>query len=174
MATFSIEPTRDLHQRLLQADRDSAQSVAEVFRQVNDDIARQGVAFERSQAMTVAPSALVLSPESEALLQHVAETLFVIVEKAVDTLVADPDVLTRFFPEHQRMVPYLHKTRGLDSWQGYSRYDVVVTPGGQVRVIELNTCCLAYRWATSPEGVPSEDGISSTWSRIRTAAMVSG
>ena len=51
-----------------------------------------------------------------------------------------PEMIHRYFPEAERILPYLTKTRGVHSWQVSS--DATTLPSaktGQLSVLELNT-----------------------------------
>jgi hypothetical protein len=65
------------------------------------------------------------------------------VEKTLDWLAESPARVRRHFPHLERVVPFLHPTAGWPGKQVVSRYDAVVTPEGDLKVIELNTCCPA-------------------------------
>lgn len=106
-------------------------------------MAERRVQFERTGRLATVPSALLLSGDSLATLARLTERLHGLVERALDWLLADPRRLARYFADHARMFPYLVKTAGLPTWQGYARYDVAVWPGGELTVIELNTACPA-------------------------------
>jgi len=94
--------------------------------------------------MAGAISALSLNAASVDSLRQLGESLHEIVEIALDWVLADEERLEQYFGEHRRLFPFLgNRTPGLDSWQGYARYDAVVTPNGDLKIIELNTCCPA-------------------------------
>ncbi|REK26386.1 MAG: hypothetical protein DWQ42_09190 [Planctomycetota bacterium] len=141
---LDLTRTRDLHTQLAEvaaADPGRFAAATDTAQQA----LRAGQAnFERSRAMPAAVSALALEQEGVAQLAAISESLHAIVERALDWVLADEGRLLRYFGKHQRLFPYLgQRTPGLDTWQGYSRYDAVVTDVGEVKIIELNTCCPA-------------------------------
>lgn len=89
----------------------------------------------------VSLAALVLDTATESALGHVAERLHAIIERVLERVLADPALLALHFGDHRRMFPHLRGTPGLSTWQGYSRYDAVLSRDGRLRVIELNTGC---------------------------------
>ena len=140
---LDLNPTVRFHQILLEhfhADPNQ-------LRRINDCIRRgaadRAIRFERDRALPLAVSAVILNESDVGYLADLTERLHAIVEHAINWTLADPDRLVQHFPDHVRMAGNLARTRGLESWQGYCRYDAVVTAGGSVKFIELNTCCPA-------------------------------
>lgn len=143
MTAVELAPTHRLHQQLIARFRSDPQTFLARCAEANRALSRQGVTFEKTRSMAVALSALVISDEAADRFRRIAETLHGLVEQALDWVSASPQRLKRHFADHQRMFPYLEKTPGLHTWQGFSRYDAVITPDGQVKIIELNTGCPA-------------------------------
>lgn len=138
-----LEQTRQLHGRLQERLVDAPELVRHVSDQTRRQLAGAGVRFEGDRELSAALSALVLRGTTVDSLRNIAETLHTIIERALDWVIGDPSRIERYFGCHRRMLPYFAKTPGLDSWQGYSRYDAVVTQDGRLQIIELNTCCPA-------------------------------
>lgn len=138
-----LEATRRLHDQLVDRWHEEPETFRRAWRSANEQLQRRQLTFERTKPLTATPTALVLSGSDAASLRHLAESLHAIVEKALNWITADRRRLQRYFPDHQRVFDYVQKTAGLSTWQGYSRYDAVVTAEGQVKVIELNTACPA-------------------------------
>lgn len=143
MSKVTLIPTRRLHQQLLARWKADPATFSASCAEANRALSGRGVAFERTGSMSVAPSALVLDAAAVATFRRIAETLHGLVERALDWVLASPERLDRYFADHRRVFPYLEKTAGLRSWQGFSRYDAAITPGGQIKIIELNTGCPA-------------------------------
>ncbi|MCC9608012.1 hypothetical protein LOC69_19260 [Blastopirellula sp. JC733] len=140
---IDLTATYDLHERLFQLWCKEPQRLYQA-RDVSMRYLREnGVRFESSRELPAATSALMLDSEDVTLLETISETLHDLVETAVDWVLADRSRLAEYFPAHLRMAPYFAKTRGLQTWQGYSRYDAVITQKGELKVIELNSCCPA-------------------------------
>ncbi len=140
---INLQPTHQLHEQLITtAARDEA-GYRKISRSAAEVLAEHGTKFEGDKVMAFAISALCLDRSSNAALQSVGETLHGIVEKALDWVLATPERVEAYFPDHVRMRPWLRKTCGLASWQGVSRYDAVVRADGSVRILELNTGCPA-------------------------------
>jgi len=138
-----LERTGELHDRLARQLVESPDLFARVGSMATQQLANAGVRFETDKELPAALSALVLRRSSIDGLRLVTERLHAIVEQALNWLVNEPGRLEQYFPDHRRMMPYLARTPGLDSWQGYSRYDSVVTMDGRLKIIELNACCPA-------------------------------
>ena len=114
-----------------------------INRHAAEALAEHGTKFEGDKAMAFALSALCLDSASMTALESVAEALHGIVESALDWVFASPRRVEEHFSEHQRMLPWIRKTRGSNCWQGVSRYDAVIMADGRVRILELNTGCPA-------------------------------
>ena len=148
MSKLSLAPTRQLHEQLIDRWRADPARFLAGCSEANRSLSGRGVAFEQTQSMAMALSALVLDRSDVGTLGYVTETLHELVERAVDWVLATGvsatgDRLQRDFADHRRMFPYLKKTRGLDTWQGFSRYDAAIMPDGRIKIIELNTGCPA-------------------------------
>ncbi len=140
---INLETTHQLHRQLIASSAQDPHGYQNISRYAMEVLAEQGTKFEGDKAMAFALSALCLDSASVHSLQTLAESLHEIVETALDWIIASPARFERHFPEHQRLAPWLRKTRGLASWQGFSRYDAVVLPDGGLRIMELNTGCPA-------------------------------
>ncbi len=143
MSRITLAPTRELHEQLIACWKTDPAAFAVGCVEANRALDRRGIAFEQTHSMSMAISALVLDPAAVASLTSATETLHGLVERALDWVLGSPDRLQRYFGDHRRIFPYLAKTRGLHTWQGYSRYDAAITPDGQIKIIELNTGCPA-------------------------------
>ncbi|MFP6669428.1 MAG: hypothetical protein VB876_19105 [Pirellulales bacterium] len=134
-------PTVALHERLAGALPNQRDQFLASLSAANDSMHAQHMALGNNKPLEVALSALLLSADDEGCLRQFAETLHQIVEIALEVLVDDPALFARYFPEHQRILPFLAKSRGVDSWQVLSRYDLAVTRDGHLKILELNTAC---------------------------------
>jgi len=140
---LKLQPTIELHQTLIELSRNNPQDFAEVGNEIRSAVARRAILFEGQRELPVALSAILLRKPDVRLLRQLSERLHGLAERAVDWTLADAQRMERHFPEHVRIQPWFARTPGLNSWQGYSRYDAVITANGSVRFIELNTCCPA-------------------------------
>lgn len=140
---MNLAATHALHERLAACQRNDPAAIRDAQRISQETIQRLDARFEANQQLRPSLSALVLDPVDVQRMATLAESLHAIVELTLDTAMADAQLLQRWFPAHARMFPHLIRTRGLETWQGYSRYDSVVTPAGKIKLLELNTCCPA-------------------------------
>jgi hypothetical protein len=138
---IDTSPTTALHDRLAAALPSRQDEFASSLRAANESMHAQHMALGDNKPLEVALSALLLSEHDVNRLRHFSESLHEIVEIALEILVNDPVLFARHFPEHQRILPFLAKSRGVDSWQVLSRYDVAVTADGDLKILELNTAC---------------------------------
>ncbi len=140
---IQLEATNQLHRQLIRSAAGDAAGYQSVSRHAMEVLAEHGTKFEGDKTMAFALSALCLDRPSMESLQTLAESLHGIVEKAVDWVLATPERFERYFSDHQRIRPWLQKTKGLSSWQAVSRYDAVIMADGGLRIMELNTGCPA-------------------------------
>ncbi|WP_442510608.1 hypothetical protein SH528x_002244 [Novipirellula sp. SH528] len=140
---LDLQPTIDLHDWLCQKATTDRVCIDQLAHKIRQAVHQRSIWFERQRELPLALSAVVLRPADVSLLQSLSETLHILIEQAIDWTLAEPERLVRYFPDHSRFAPFLARTPGLDSWQGYSRYDAVVTATGEVKFIEVNTCCPA-------------------------------
>ena len=143
MSFVNLDPTYRLHQELIDRWREDRSGFGGAWSEANRQLQTRGIRFESSRTLPVALTALVFRPEDISTFRRITETLHAVVERALDWVLESPDRLERYFADHRRIFPYLAKTRGLPTWQGYSRYDAVLTREGRVKIIELNTACPA-------------------------------
>lgn len=140
---INLEATNRLHQQLIASAAMDPLGYRNVSRHAMEVLAEHGTKFEGDKTMAFALSALCLDRVSMGAMQTLAESLHDIVETALDWIFASPARFERHFSDHQRLRPWLQKTRGLTSWQAVSRYDAVILPDGGLRIMELNTGCPA-------------------------------
>ncbi|WP_153556719.1 hypothetical protein [Roseimaritima sediminicola] len=141
--SLDLQPTIRLHDWLCDRAAQDCPEVSEVCREIRQTVHRRSIWFERQRELPLALSAVVLTEADIGHLRSLSERLHGLIELALDWTLDDPQRLSRFFPDHRRIAPYFRRTPGLDFWQGYSRYDAVITADGTVRFIEANTCCPA-------------------------------
>jgi hypothetical protein len=140
---LDLAPTRELHERL-QADLDAREAdYARQLHQANESLHRRKITFGGARDMVTGLSALLLEPRDVAALDATAQSVYRLVEQTLDWLAESPDRIRRHFPHLERMIPHLFATRGWKGKQVVSRYDAVVTPSGDLKIVELNTCCPA-------------------------------
>ena len=140
---IDLTPTLRLHEQVAELAPTHGGEIDAALAAAAHSMRERGIVFERAKPFLVAMSALVLRREDEQRLRSLAERLHWLVERLVAPLIDSPEMLARYFPAHRRVFPYLAKTRGADWWQVVGRYDVAVTPGGELKVMELNTGCPA-------------------------------
>jgi hypothetical protein len=140
---LDLGPTRELH-RWLQAElpRRGADYARELAH-ANETLHRQKITFGGARDIPTGLTALLLQPADVEVLDSAARTLHRLVEKTLDWLAESPERISQHLPHLRRIIPYLHSTRGWSGKQVVSRYDAVATPGGELKIIELNTCCPA-------------------------------
>jgi hypothetical protein len=143
MTGINLTPTKDLHAQVAQVRRAAPARFFDAGRQADAYLAENEVHFEIAEKIPATMSAVVLDAAAEQLMHDISERLWSVVEKALDWVIESPERLVKFFPDHRRIFPYLKRVAGLETWQGYSRYDAVVTPRGEIKIIELNTACPA-------------------------------
>jgi hypothetical protein len=128
----------------LEADLPSRQAdYSQRLHEANESLHRRKITFGGARDMVTGLSALLLEPADVAALDATARTVYGLVEKTLDWLAESPDRIRRHFPHLERIIPHLFATRGWDGKQVVSRYDAVVTPSGDLKIVELNTCCPA-------------------------------
>ncbi|MEO2032972.1 MAG: hypothetical protein ABGZ35_12875, partial [Planctomycetaceae bacterium] len=140
---LDMRPTIELHQRLIERSRSHAQLFAKIDNDIRTAAAERCIRFEGQRELPLALSAIVLRDADVRFIRTLSERLHQIAERAIDWTLEAPSRLEQFFPNHLRVAPWFARTPGLQSWQGYSRYDAVVTADGALKFIELNTCCPA-------------------------------
>lgn len=140
---LDLSRTSQLHDRL-RADFDArADEYAPLLRQGNEELHRRKITFGGARDMPSGLTALLLHDDDVARLDSAARMVHGLVEKTLEWLAARPERIAARFPHLGRMIPYLFPTRGWSGKQVVSRYDAVVTSAGELKVIELNTCCPA-------------------------------
>jgi len=138
---LKLDDTLQLHEQLeafAAAEPAHAQSALVT---ANRELAERRLTFGREKPLEAALTTLLLDDADVQLLKQTAESLHAIIEKVLDYATANHDRLARFFPDHARVFPFLAKTAGCDTWQIASRYDMAVTPTGELKLLELNTGC---------------------------------
>ncbi len=140
---INLQHTHQLHQQLIASAARNPAGYQKVSRHAVEVLAEHGTKFEGDKTMAFALSALCLDQHSMGVLKAVGETLHEIVETALDWVFSSPNRIATHFADHQRILPYLRKTRGQTGWQAVSRYDAVILADGGVRIMELNTGCPA-------------------------------
>jgi hypothetical protein len=143
MLTIDLSPTRALHEELSRYVPDHANRCVQGIQQANQNLRHRGITFGGEKEMPIALSALLLGRADIERLAKAARQLHDIIEKTLDWLIASPTRLEDSCGDHRRVFPYLQKTVGSSKWQLFSRYDVVLGPGGSFHFIECNTGCPA-------------------------------
>jgi hypothetical protein len=140
---LEVFPTCELHARL-QADLASRELDYErQLRESNASLHQRKITFGGARDMVTGLTALLLEPHDVAALDATAQMTYRLVEKTLDWLAESPERIAQRFPHLERIVPHLFTTRGWSGKQVVSRYDAVVTPAGDLKIVELNTCCPA-------------------------------
>lgn len=140
---IELQPTIELHDLLCEQAQTDRTRFGRLSDQIRQAVHQRSIWFERQRELPLALSAIVLRPTDVQRLKKLSESLHDLIELALDWTLSDRERLARFFPDHCRIAPFFARTPGLDSWQGYSRYDAVLTATGTVKFIEVNTCCPA-------------------------------
>ena len=139
--SISLDRTRQLHHRLADNIPAASDDYAAALEHANRAMVEQGIRLNRFKPLEISLSALLLTAADMQRLRGFANTMHGIVEQLLQQLNDEPDELARRFPEHRRILPFLQRTAGVESWQVVSRYDVAVTPDGDLKLMELNTGC---------------------------------
>ena len=133
MSQINLLPTRQLHEQLADRWHTAPNEFAASYDVANQALRSQGIMFEGKWNLATALTALLLDDASQATLRDISERLCRLTERALDWIIASPERLKRFFPDHRRMFPFLCKTAGLHLWQGYCRYDTMIATPTSVR-----------------------------------------
>ncbi len=133
--------TLQLHRWLSDQMKQQRAQFGRALRRANSAMREQRITVGQTKQIEVALSALLLSEEDEGRLRRFSEKTHRLIEDVLKIVTASPELLKRYFPSHQRVFPFLAKTRGLEHLQAVSRYDVAIEPGGRLRILELNTSC---------------------------------
>lgn len=140
---IDLEPTRRLHHELRAFLPDSAARLRAEIEEANRRIRARGITFGGEKEMPVALSALLLRRADVDRIDRAARTLHGILEQVIDALAGRPEWRERWGSDHRRMFPHLRKSAGSNSWQLFSRYDIVPSAKGELKFIEANTGCPA-------------------------------
>ena len=140
---IDLSSTLALHDRLLNRWKDDPTSCQSACDRASETLAARETKFEGARKMSFALSALLLKPQHVEVLRNIGESLHHITETAIDWVLSDHDRFLQFFPDHERIWPWLRKAPHAAHWQGVSRYDAVIAADGQIRIMELNTGCPA-------------------------------
>lgn len=143
MDTISLTRTIDLHAKLARAYRHDPVGLEQSLARATASAGSNAPIFEHSRAMNLDPTALLLSRTDYEKLRVLACRLHDLVERALDWVQQEPARLDRYFADHARLFPYLSRPKGFDTWQALGRYDLAVTPRGELKIMELNTGCPA-------------------------------
>jgi len=135
----NLQPTIDLHKRIERLAEENPASVTAALVSSRTADAKKKLGGRILPELGL--SALKLSPSDVATLEEFSVTLHGIVEKILDLVMQSEELIERYFPSHMRMFPHLSKTLGSPHWQVISRYDVILSPRGEIRLLELNTGC---------------------------------
>ena len=138
---LNLQPTLDLHQKLAELLPLDEASIRAALQTANEELSESRLTFGRVKPLAAAMTALLLKEDDIDQLKNFAETMHGVVEKVLDEATRTPENLNRYFPDHARLFPFLARTLGSPTWQVVSRYDVAVTPSGDLKLMELNTGC---------------------------------
>lgn len=140
---LALGATFDLHHRLGAEAPARGREYARALQRANVELHERRITFGGSRDMATGLSALHLSRQDEAALDAAARITHGLIEKTLEWLAESPERMDAHFPHLRRMFPHLYTTAGWSGKQVVSRYDAVVTPEGELKIIELNTCCPA-------------------------------
>jgi len=138
---IDIQQTIDFHRELADALPQHHRLYRASLDAANGAVREQRIVMGKNKQLNVALSALLLSDEANARVAAFTERMHELVESVLAATVETPGLLQEAFPDHERLFPFLQKTRGVDSRQVVSRYDLAIEPSGRLRVMELNTSC---------------------------------
>ena len=140
---LDLRPTHELHRRLRAQLPGRSSDYAQALHAANEELHRRRITFGGSRDMATGLTALQLDHAGVATLEAAASITYGLIEKTLDWVAACPDRMQAHFPHLARVFPYLCSTAGWSGKQVVSRYDAVITPAGELKIIELNTCCPA-------------------------------
>jgi hypothetical protein len=138
---LDLDATHALHARIADSAARDSDAAGRALEVANRELADRRLTFGQIKPLEAALTALVLDKEDVQLLARTAESLHAVIEKLLDHVLASPERVRKFLPEHARVLPYLAKTAGCDTWQVVTRYDAAVTDDGSLKLLELNTSC---------------------------------
>ncbi len=142
MTRIDLQPTRELHDLTRRMAIAEPGRLQRILVEANRQKERAGGGLMGGKKLPdVTMTALTLDRRDVEDISRLSRRLHRIVEHLLDRLVAEPGGLSRHLPSHAWTLPYLRKTPGSDHWQIVSRYDLAVSPDGDLRVMELNTSC---------------------------------
>jgi hypothetical protein len=140
---LEVGPTCELHARLRKDLPHREADYARLLRETNESLHQRKITFGGARDMVTGLTALLLEPQDVAALESTAQMVYGLVEKMLHWLAESPERIARRFPHLERIVPHFFATRGWNGKQVISRYDAVVTLSGELKIVELNTCCPA-------------------------------
>ncbi len=140
---IDLGPTAALHSRCSHFVPGHEALVAREIQIANAAIRARGVTFGGEKEMPIALSAFLLTQADRDRLSFAARQMHGILESLLDRIMSSRESFDHYSPDHQRIFHYLRKSIGSETWQLFSRYDVVVSPVGDIFFIEGNTGCPA-------------------------------
>lgn len=140
----------------LNADPAKRKALAATIQSGNDFLVQQSVNYGGLKQLSFTPTPFILNAENYSFIKNLATTLHEIVELALDDYYNEESFINTFFSEFSHFKHLIKKTSRY--WQGFSRYDFLITPNGQIKFIELNTCC--------PAGIVYSDVLNEFYSQV--------
>lgn len=118
---------------------DSSQPVRALVAEANAELVRRAIDFGGLKQLKYTPTSFVITQAEHRRLNWLGRRLHGLVEHVLNLVAAGDEQLLAHFARHEPFRPFLMKSRR--HWQGFSRYDTLITPAGDVKFIELNTSC---------------------------------
>ena len=133
----SVQRTQQFHERFTTTCLND--EWVDALRNANEEMKRRGIQLSSGCPMPMCLSTLLVTASDVETLRQFADTLHRIAEKVLDHVLCSAENARRYFPEARRVLPFLAKTRGVETWQVFGRHDVAIDQFGQLKVLELNT-----------------------------------
>lgn len=133
----SVEKTKEFHEQLVTTCQEV--DLVEILGKAGKEMEKRGIWLSADRPMPMCLSAMLLTEDDAETLRKFAVTLHGIAEKVLGQVLENAEMVRQYFPEAERIVPHLAKTRGVDTWQVFGRHDVAIDGDGRLFVLELNT-----------------------------------
>lgn len=119
------------------------ENVGHIIKKANATLREESIDYGGLKQLRYTPTPFVLSERDYTALLKAGEDLHGIIEKVLQLLASNNPLLRQHFASHSDFLSYLVKPCGKQFWQTISRYDFILTNDGNIKFIELNTCCPA-------------------------------
>lgn len=123
--------------------RNHYNNVGRIIKKANETLKEESIDYGGLKQLRYTPTPFILLERDYNALLRTGERLHGIVEKVLQLLACNNIPLQQHFAAHSEFFTYLVKPHGKKYWQTISRYDFIITNDGNIKFIELNTCCPA-------------------------------